>query len=109
PLPGVSRAEQRSQNRGGSSGIAMVVLSGERAESNGPGDRLQPLPDLLGLGPGHLPDDPAVAQEHQVRPDLDPKRAAERFPGAVLDPEAPNLRELLEEGRQLRLQRPAEP
>src|SRR5689334_13704714 len=39
-----------------------------------------------------LPDDGAVLQEHQVRPELDVEGAAERAPGPVLDLDVPDLR-----------------
>ena len=71
------------------------------------GDGVEPRADFPKAGPSHLFGDLAVAQEYKGRPKFDLKGPSERFPFAVLDLDVADAGVLLEQSRQLRLERAA--
>jgi hypothetical protein len=65
--------------------------------------RIEPLANLLQIGSSDLLQDLAVAQEYERRPQLDSKRPTQRPTRAILNLQVPDIRELFEQRRQLRL------
>ncbi len=71
-------------------------------------ERLERRADFVDPGAGDLLDDPAIAEEDQVRPELDAERPAERPARPVLDLDVADIRVIPKQPSQFRSQRPAE-
>ena len=79
----------------------MIRKTGQLSDLVAP-DSFQRILDFFQVRAGHLLEHFAVAHEDEVRPKFHPESAAQRFAFAVFNLDVPDVRNLLEQARQLR-------